>query len=70
MQIKIPLWIQNHIKDHPEDFEADKIEELYSKAIKLGGSFGCTDLSSFLLGANLNPLDYCTKNLYPHIMLR
>ena len=70
MQIKIPLWIQDHIKDHPEDFEEDKIEDLYSRAIKLGGPFGCTDLSSFLLGANLNPLDYCTKTLYPHIMLR
>ena len=70
MQTEIPSWIQNHIKNHPEDFEEDKIEELYSKAIKLGGPFGYTDLSSFLLGAKLNPLDYCTKALYPHMMLR
>ena len=70
MQKEIPSWIQNHIKNHPEDFEEDKIEGLYSRAIKLGGPFGCIDLSSFLLGAKLNPLDYCTKTLYPYIMLR
>ena len=70
MQIDVPLWIQDHIKNHPEDFEEDKIEELYSKATKLGGPFGCNHLSSFLLGAKLNPLDYCTKTLYPYIMFR
>lgn len=70
MQDKIPSWIQNHIKNHPEDFESDQIESLYIKATKLGGIFGCTDLSSFLLGAGLDPLDYCTKDLYSYMMYR
>lgn len=67
---EVPSWIQNHIQNHPEDFEADRIEGLYDKALKLGGVFGRSDLSSFLLGAKLNPLNYCIHSLYPYLMVR
>lgn len=67
---KLPDWIKNLIESHPEYFEEDKIEWLYSQAPKLGGIFGAIDLSSALLGAGIDPLEYCTSSLPPYIGYR
>lgn len=67
---KLADWVKNLIESHPEYFEEDKIEWLYSQAPRLRGIFGAVDLSSALLGAGIDPLEYCTSSLPPYIGYR
>lgn len=71
---QIPEWIKNLIQKHPEYFEEDKISFLYKKVGDIRGTqlgpFTVRDLTEFLLGAEINPLEYIQDAVNRYMFLR
>lgn len=71
---QIPEWIRDLIQEHPEYFEEDKISSLYKKVCNIRGTqlgpFAVHDLTEFLLGAEINPLEYIQDTIGRYMFLR
>ena len=72
--MQIPKWIKDLIQNHPEYFQEDGIARLYkeidSPKSPAHGPFVAHDLTEFLLGAEINPLEYIQDTINRYAFLR